>query len=70
MEEVYDNYLSGKHGQRVYEMNAMGQFVQPLDFFEPVKGSDLFTNLDVEAQQSAAKYLDISPHFAEPQHLN
>ena len=57
LEEVYDNYLSGKHGQRVYEMNAMGQLVQSLSFLEPTKGSDLYTSLDVEAQQSAAKYL-------------
>jgi len=57
LEEIYNDHLSGKHGQRVYEMNARGQFVQSLSFFEPVKGSDLFTNLDIEAQQSAAKYL-------------
>ena len=38
-------------------MNARGQLVQSLSFFEPVKGSDLFTNLDIEAQKSAAKYL-------------
>ena len=57
LEEVYDEYLSGKHGQRVYEMNANGQLVQPLSFVEPVKGSDLFTNLDIEAQKSAAKYI-------------
>ena len=57
LEQIYNDYLSGKHGQRVYEMNARGQFVQPLSFFEPVKGSDLFTNLDIEAQKSAAKYL-------------
>ena len=57
LEEVYDDFLSGKHGQRVYEMNAMGQLVKSLSFFEPVKGSDLYTNLDVEAQKSAAQYL-------------
>ena len=57
LEQIYNDHLSGKHGQRVYEMNARGQFVQPLSFFEPVKGSDLFTNLDIEAQKSAAKYL-------------
>ena len=57
LEEIYNDHLSGKHGQRVYEMNARGQFVQPLSFFDPVKGSDLFTNLDIEAQKSAAKYL-------------
>lgn len=57
LEEVYDDFLSGKHGQRVYEMNAMGQLVKSLSFFDPVKGSDLYTNLDVEAQKSAAQYL-------------
>ncbi len=57
LEEVYDDYLSGKHGQRVYEMNAMGQLVKSLSFFEPVKGSDLYTNLDIEAQKSAAEFL-------------
>ena len=57
LEQIYNDHLSGKHGKRVYEMNARGQFVQPLSFFEPVKGSDLFTNLDIEAQKSAAKYL-------------
>ena len=57
LEEIYNDHLSGKHGQRIYEMNARGQFVKPLSFFEPVKGSDLFTNLDIEAQKSAAKYL-------------
>jgi penicillin-binding protein 2 len=57
LEEVYNDYLSGEHGQRVYEMNARGQFLKPLSFFEPSKGSDLFTNLDIGAQESAAKYL-------------
>ena len=38
-------------------MNARGQFLKPLSFFEPSKGSDLFTNLDIGAQESAAKYL-------------
>ena len=57
LEEIYDDYLSGKHGQKVYEMNAVGQLVQSLSFFEPTKGSDLYTSLDIEAQQSAAKYL-------------
>ncbi len=57
LEEIYDDYLSGKHGQRVYEINARGQLVQPLSFIEPEKGSDLFTNLDIEAHKSAAKYL-------------
>ena len=27
LEEVYNDHLSGEHGQRVYEMNARGQFL-------------------------------------------
>ncbi len=57
LEEVYDDYLSGKHGKRVFEMNARGKLVKSLSFVEPLKGADLFTNLDIEAQKSAAKYL-------------
>ena len=57
LEEIYDDYLTGKHGERVYEMNARGQFVQPLSFIKPTKGPDLYTNLDIDAQKSAAKSL-------------
>ena len=57
LEEIYDEHLSGQHGQRVYEMNARGQFVQSLSLTKPKKGSDLYTNLDLKAQKSAAKFL-------------
>jgi penicillin-binding protein 2 len=57
LEQIYDDHLSGQHGQRVYEMNARGQFVQPLSFTQPAKGEDLYTNLDIDAQKSAAKFL-------------
>ena len=57
LEEIYDEHLSGQHGQRVYEMNARGQFVQSLSLIKPKKGPDLYTNLDLEAQKSAAKFL-------------
>ena len=57
LEEIYDEHLSGQHGHRVYEMNARGQFIQSLSLTKPEKGSDLFTNLDIDAQKSAAKFL-------------
>ena len=57
LEEIYDEHLSGQHGQRVFEMNARGQFVQSLSLTKPKKGSDLYTNLDLKAQKSAAKFL-------------
>ena len=57
LEEIYDEHLSGRHGQRVYEMNARGQLVQSLSITKPEKGSDLYTNLDIDAQKSAAKFI-------------
>ncbi len=57
LEEIYDEHLSGRHGQRVYEMNAKGQFLQQLSLTKPERGADLYTNLDIDAQKSAAKFL-------------
>jgi penicillin-binding protein 2 len=57
LEEIYDEHLTGRHGQRVYEMNAKGQFLQPLSLTKPERGADLYTNLDIDAQKSAAKFL-------------
>ena len=57
LEQVYDNYLRGKHGSKVYEMNARGQFVKPLSIDNPFKGADLYTHLDIKAQKSAAKFI-------------
>jgi penicillin-binding protein 2 len=57
LEETYNGYLSGQHGTRIYEMNALGQFVQSLSFIDPTKGSDLYTYLDIDAQKSAAEFI-------------
>jgi penicillin-binding protein 2 len=38
-------------------MNAKGQFLQPLSLTKPERGADLYTNLDIDAQKSAAKFL-------------
>ena len=57
LEETYNDNLSGRHGSRVYEMNAIGQFVKSLSLTKPTKGSDLYTHLDIDAQKSAAEFL-------------
>ena len=57
LEETYNDHLSGRHGSRVYEMNAIGQFVKSISLTEPTKGSDLYTHLDIDAQKSAAEFL-------------
>ncbi len=57
LEEIYEDHLRGKNGKRVYEINAMGKLVQSLSITKPLKGFDLHTNLDIEAQKSAANFL-------------
>ena len=57
LEEIYEDHLRGTYGERVYEINSMGKLVQSLSITKPLKGSDLHTNLDVEAQKTAAKFL-------------
>jgi penicillin-binding protein 2 len=57
LEETYNDHLSGRHGSRVYEMNAIGQLVKSISLTEPTKGSDLYTHLDIDAQKSAAEFL-------------
>ena len=57
LEETYNDHLSGRHGKKVYEMNARGQFIKELEAYQPKQGSDLFTHLDIDAQKSAAEYI-------------
>lgn len=57
LEEEYEDYLRGRYGQRIFEMNARGQLIQSLSFTQPKKGLDLYTHLDIGAQKSAAKFL-------------
>ena len=57
MEEIYEDHLRGKNGNEVYFPNAMGKLVQSLSITKPLKGFDLHTNLDIEAQKSAANFL-------------
>ena len=57
LEEEYEDHLRGRHGQRIFEMNARGQLIKSLSFTQPKKGLDLYTHLDIGAQKSAAKFL-------------
>ena len=55
LEETYNDHLVGQYGRRVFEIDARGKLVQALEYFPPTNGLDLFTNLDIDAQKSAAK---------------
>jgi len=57
IEETYNQHLSGQHGKRIYEINSRGRLVQPLEYRPATKGLDLYTNLDIQAQISAARSL-------------
>jgi len=57
IEETYNQHLSGQHGKRIYEINSRGRLVQPLEYHPAIKGLDLYTNLDIQAQISAARSL-------------
>ena len=57
LEETYNQHLLGKYGERIYEINARGRLVKTLESYPPEKGLDLMTNLDIQAQMSAAKAL-------------
>lgn len=55
LEETHNDHLVGQYGRRVFEIDARGKLVQALEYFPPTNGLDLFTNLDIDAQKSAAK---------------
>jgi penicillin-binding protein 2 len=57
IEETYNQHLSGQYGKRIYEINSRGRLVQPLEYRSAIKGLDLYTNLDIQAQISAARSL-------------
>jgi len=57
LEETYNSFLQGVHGKRILEINAKGRLLQSLNFTPPLRGSDLHTSLDLDAQKTAAKML-------------
>lgn len=57
LEETYNERLRGRHGSKMYEMNAVGQLFESFAFSQPSKGADLYTYLDIDAQKSAAQFL-------------
>jgi len=55
IENIYDKDLRGLFGKRIYEVDAKGKFLKELGFEKPINGKNLYTNLDIEAQQVAFK---------------
>ena len=55
IENIYDKDLRGLFGKRIYEVDAKGKFLKELGFEKPKNGKNLYSNLDIEAQQVAFK---------------
>ena len=53
LESTYDQILRGKFGKKIFEVDARGRFVEEREFIKPTNGENLFTTLDIEAQQVA-----------------
>ena len=58
LESTYDQILRGKYGKKIFEVDARGRFVEEREFIKPTDGENLFTTLDVEAQQVAYDQMD------------
>ncbi|NCX74982.1 MAG: penicillin-binding protein 2, partial [Proteobacteria bacterium] len=58
LESTYDQILRGKYGKKIFEVDARGRFVEEREFIKPTNGENLFTTLDIEAQQVAYDQMD------------
>ena len=58
LESTYDQILRGKFGKKIFEVDARGRLVEERDFIKPTNGENLFTTLDIEAQQVAYDQMD------------
>ena len=58
LESTYDQILRGRFGKKIFEVDARGRFVEEREFIKPSDGENLFTTLDIEAQQVAYDQMD------------
>ncbi|WP_018247850.1 penicillin-binding protein 2 [Orenia marismortui] len=57
LELYYEDYLQGKEGKELVEVNNVGEKVRTLGIEEPISGYDLVLNLDYDLQSSVEKIL-------------
>ena len=58
LESTYDHLLRGKFGKKIYEVNARGKLLDERQFIKPINGVNIFTTLDVDAQNVAFDQMD------------
>ena len=58
LESTYDQIIRGKFGKKIFEVDARGRIIEEREFIKPINGENLFTTLDIEAQQVAYNQMD------------
>ena len=58
LESTYDQIIRGKFGKKIFEVDARGRIIEEREFIKPINGENLFTTLDIEAQQVAYDQMD------------
>ena len=51
LEESYEKYLHGQHGEHRYEVNARGEVIRNLGTINPIAGYELTLNIDADLQR-------------------
>jgi len=57
LEEQYDCLLRGIDGEELVEVDAQGRKIRILGRKQPIKGSDLLTNIDINLQRKVAELM-------------
>ena len=58
LENIYDKQLRGFFGKRIYEVDANGRFLEEKETIDSIDGKDIYTSLDLTAQQVAYNELN------------
>ncbi len=58
LENIYDKQLRGFFGKRIYEVDANGRFLEEKETIDSIDGKDIYTSLDLKAQQVAYNELN------------
>ncbi|HKQ74662.1 MAG TPA: penicillin-binding transpeptidase domain-containing protein, partial [Blastocatellia bacterium] len=61
LERAYNEILTGRDGERTVVVDSRGRIRDEVERVEPVRGRDLYTTLDFEAQKLAEEQADLIP---------
>jgi penicillin-binding protein 2 len=58
LEKMYETYLRGIDGEKRVEVDAMGREVRTLDMKDPIPGSNMYLNINLDVQMVVEKALE------------